>query len=67
MRQKAQKFLMLAQEQGGIIPFVPDAIGEEGLIEAIDYAGGMVKSARQKFLNEKRVRFSIIVMQCFFC
>lgn len=56
---KGVKVLDVGTGTGGIIPFVLDAIGDDGLIEAIDYAEEMIKRARQKFVNEKRVRFSV--------
>jgi ubiquinone/menaquinone biosynthesis C-methylase UbiE len=42
---------------GGIIPYILQAIGPEGSMCAVDFAGKMVLIGREKFKDESRVRF----------
>ncbi len=44
---------------GGIIPYLLRAIGAQGYVWGVDFAGEMVKMGRKKFQQEGRVRFDL--------
>jgi ubiquinone/menaquinone biosynthesis C-methylase UbiE len=44
---------------GGIIPYLLRAIGSQGCVWGVDFAGEMVKIGRKKFQQEGRVRFDL--------
>jgi ubiquinone/menaquinone biosynthesis C-methylase UbiE len=44
---------------GGIIPYLLRAIGPQGYVWGVDFAGEMVKIGRKKFQQEGRVRFDL--------
>ena len=54
-----ERLLDVGSGTGGIIPYLLDASGPNGIIHAIDYAEEMVKIAREKFTHESRVVFHV--------
>ncbi len=57
--QKGAKILDAGAGTGGIIPYLLEAIGQEGVLWAIDYAEEMVRIGRMKFQKESRVVFEL--------
>ena len=57
--QKGAKILDVGAGTGGIIPYLLEAIGQEGSLWAIDFAEEMVKIGRKKFQKESRVIFEL--------
>ena len=56
---KGAKILDVGAGTGGIIPYLLEAIGQEGSLWAIDYAEEMVRIGRMKFQKESRVIFEL--------
>lgn len=48
---------------GGIIPYLLEAVGPGGKIDAIDYAEEMIRLAQQKFRTEKRVQLHAVSVE----
>lgn len=57
--KSGERILDVGSGTGGIIPYLLDALGLNGIIHAIDYAEEMVKIAREKFAQESRVVFHV--------
>lgn len=51
------KVLDLGTGTGVLLPYLSNAVGEEGIILAVDASTGMLKEAKRKFGNLKNVRF----------
>ncbi len=48
---------------GGIIPYLLQAIGSGGSVQAVDFAGEMVKRGKDKFRGEGRVFFQVAAVE----
>jgi ubiquinone/menaquinone biosynthesis C-methylase UbiE len=57
------KVLDVGAGTGGIIPFLLQAIGPEGLIWSVDFADKMVEIGAKKFEDEPRVRFYLVAVE----
>ena len=53
------RVLDLGAGTGGIIPFLLQAVGKAGSIEAVDFAEEMVRIGSEKFRDDPRVRFHL--------
>jgi ubiquinone/menaquinone biosynthesis C-methylase UbiE len=53
----ASRLLDVGGGTGGIVPYLLEAIGEEGSIWSVDFAEKMVEIGRKKFASEQRVAF----------
>jgi ubiquinone/menaquinone biosynthesis C-methylase UbiE len=61
--KNGESILDVGSGTGGIIPYLLDVSGPNGMIHAIDYAKEMVNIARQKFSHENRVTFHVCFVE----
>jgi len=60
---RGSRLLDVGGGTGGIIPYLLEAIGPEGLVWSIDFAEKMVEMGKKKFVDEPRVIFQVAAVE----
>ncbi len=61
--KSASRVLDIGTGTGGLIPYILNAIGPSGSVEAVDFAEEMVEIGRKKFKDQARVSFHLSAIE----